>query len=144
MGDRDQLVEDCKEMIVLLDNTSELEAKLETLNQKAKDIIVLVETLIKQNSAEALDQDEFQKKYDKYDIQHKEVMRQIEEVSLEIEKKKAQSQYLQTFINDIKTRPNILENYDEDIWCYLVDKTIVNRDGSLTFKFRNGKEIKII
>ena len=71
-------------------------------------------------------------------------MRQIEEVSLEIEKKKAQSQYLQTFINDIKTRPNILENYDEDIWCYLVDKTIVNRDGSLTFKFRNGKEIKII
>ena len=33
---------------------------------------------------------------------------------------------------------------DEDVWSYLIDKAIVNRDKSITFQFRNGKEIKII
>lgn len=37
----------------------------------------------------------------------------------------------------------MLEAYNEDIWSYLVDKEIVNRDRSITFLFRNGKEIKI-
>ena len=29
------------------------------------------------------------------------------------------------------------------IWSYLIDKAVVNRDGSIIFYFRNGKEIKI-
>ena len=76
-------------------------------------------------------------------MEHKKVICEIEEVGLEIEKKKGQAKYLQAFIDDISNRPNILEAYDEDIWSYLIDKAIVNRDGSITFQFRNGKEIKI-
>lgn len=52
---RSKLIEDCEEMILALDNTSDLEAKLAALNQKAEDIIVLVKNLIGQNSTEALD-----------------------------------------------------------------------------------------
>lgn len=143
IGDRKQLIEDCKEMIQILDNTSDLEARLAELSRKAEDIIILVKNLINQNSTEALNQDEFQMKYDSYDLEHKKVIGEIENVGLEIEKKKAQAKYLQMFIDDISSRPNILEAYDEDIWSYLIDKAIVNRDGSITFQFRNGKEIKI-
>ena len=90
-----------------------------------------------------MDQDEFQKKYDSYDLKHKKVINEIEQVGLEIEKKKVQAKYLQAFIDDLENRPNVLEAYDEDIWSYLIDKAVVNRDGSITFNFRNGKEIKI-
>ena len=51
--------------------------------------------------------------------------------------------FLKVFIDDLESRPNVLEAYDEDIWSYLIDKAVVNRDGSITFNFRNGKEIKI-
>lgn len=115
IGDRKQLIDDCEEMIQILDNTSELETRLVELNQKAEDIIILVKNLINQNSTEALDQDEFQKKYDAYDLEHRKVICEIEEVGLEIEKKKGQAKYLQAFIDDISNRPNILECYDEDI-----------------------------
>lgn len=121
----------------------ELEAKLAAFNQKAEDIVVLVKNLIEQNSSDALDQDEFQKKYDAYDEKHKKIISEIETVGLEIEKKSAQAKYLQAFINDLNNRPNILDAYDEEIWSYLINKAIVNRDGSITFQFRNGKEIKI-
>ena len=50
---------------------------------------------------------------------------------------------MKVFIDDLESRPNVLEAYDEDIWSYLIDKAVVNRDGSITFNFRNGKEIKI-
>lgn len=143
IGNRDQLIGDCEEMIQVLDNTSDLEAKLAALNQKAEDIIVLVKNLIDQNSTEALDQDEFQRKYDSYDEEHRRIIDEIEAVGLEIEKKNAQAKYLQAFVNDLSSRPNVLEAYDEDVWSYLVDKAIVNRDRSITFLFRNGKEIKI-
>ena len=129
-------------MIQVLDNTEELEAKLAGLNQKAEDIIVLVKNLIDQNSTEVMDQDDFQKKYDSYDLEHK-IINEIEAVGLEIEKKNAQAKYLQSFIDDLSNRPNILEAYDEDIWSYLIDKAVVSRDGSITFNFRNGKKIRI-
>lgn len=143
IGNRSQLIRDCEEMIQALDNTSDLEAKLADLNQKADDIIVLVKNLIGQNSTEALDQDEFQRKYDSYDEEHRRIIGEIEAVGLEIERKNAQAKYLQAFINDLSSRPNVLEAYDEDVWSYLIDKAIVNRDRSITFLFRNGKEIKI-
>ena len=143
IGNRTQLIEDCEEMIKALNNMVELEAKLAAFNQKAEDIVVLVKNLIEQNSSDALDQDEFQKKYDAYDEKHKKIISEIETVGLEIEKKSAQAKYLQAFINDLNNRPNILDAYDEEIWSYLINKAIVNRDGSITFQFRNGKEIKI-
>ena len=142
IGNREQLIEDCKEMIQVLDNTEELEAKLAGLNQKAEDIIVLVKNLIDQNSTEVMDQDDFQKKYDSYDLELK-IINEIEAVGLEIEKKNAQAKYLQSFIDDLSNRPNILEAYDEYIWSYLIDKAVVSRDGSITFNFRNGKKIRI-
>lgn len=143
IGNRTQLIEDCEEMIKALNNMVELEAKLAAFNQKAEDIVVLVKNLIEQNSSDALDQDEFQKKYDAYDEKHKKIISEIETVGLEIEKKSAQAKYLQAFINDLNNRPNILDAYDEEIWSYLINRAIVNRDGSITFQFRNGEEIKI-
>ena len=55
----------------------------------------------------------------------------------------AQAKYLQAFIDDLENRPNVLEAYDEDIWIYLIDKAVVNRDGSINFNFRNGKTIRL-
>lgn len=104
---------------------------------------MLVKNLIGQNSTETMDQVEFQKKYDSYDEEHKRIIGEIEAVGLEIERKNAQSKYLQAFVNDLSSRPNVLDDYDEDVWSYLIDKAIVNRDRSITFLFRNGKEIKI-
>lgn len=70
-------------------------------------------------------------------------MSKIEEKSLEIEKKKSQAKYLQAFIDDLSNNPNVLETYDEDVWVYLVEKVIANKNGSITFQSRNSKEITI-
>lgn len=143
MGDRTQLNEDCNEMIEVLDNSKELEDKITTLSSKAADIIVLVENLIKQNTAEAMDQVEFKKKYDAYDKEHTKILCDIDNAKKQLEKKRLQADYMRAFIAELDSKPNLLEEFDIDIWSYLIEKAVVNQDGSITFIFNNGKEIKI-
>lgn len=143
MGDRTQLIEDCNEMIEVLDNSKELEDKITTLSSKAADIIVLVENLIKQNTAEAMDQVEFKKKYDAYDKEHAKILSDIDNAKKQLEKKRLQADYMRAFIAELDSKPNLLEEFDINIWSYLIEKAVVNQDGSITFIFNNGKEIKI-
>jgi hypothetical protein len=50
---------------------------------------------------------------------------------------------MRAFIAEFDSKPNLIEEFDIDIWSYLIEKAIVNQDRSITFIFNNGKEIKI-
>ena len=50
---------------------------------------------------------------------------------------------MRAFIAELDSKPNLIEEFDIDIRSYLIEKAIVNQDGSVTFIFNNGKEIKI-
>ena len=47
------------------------------------------------------------------------------------------------FIDQLEKAPASLEEWDSQVWSLLLEKGTVNRDGSITFEFRNGKEIKV-
>ena len=36
---------------------------------------------------------------------------------------------------------NVSSEYDDELWSYLIEKAVVNCDGSIKFVFKNGKEI---
>lgn len=143
MADRTQVVSDCNEMISFLCDTENLEKEIKDFKSRADDIIVLVENLIAKNSTEAIPQDEFQAKYDEYDKEHQSLLNKIEKNGRLIEEKQAKAKYLKAFITELKNQPLVLETWDEDVWSYLIDKATVNSDGTITFLFRNGKEINV-
>lgn len=143
MEDRNQVVNDCKEMIILLDNTEDSERDKEELLKQASDIITLVENLIKKNATVPMHQDKFQSTYDEYDKDHSKIINKIGKLEDEIIKRKAQAKQLKVFINDLSNRPDALEEWDENVWNYLIEKATVNKDDSITFLFRNSKEIKV-
>lgn len=104
---------------------------------------MLVENLTNKNSTVPISQDEFQSKYDEYDKEHLKIINKIGKIENEIIKKKAQAKHLQVFVDDLASRPSVLEEWDENVWSYLIDRATVNNDGSITFLFRNGKEINV-
>ena len=143
MGNKAQVIEDTKEMIEILCNTTPLITKLNTLNSKSKEIVVLVESLIQQNASKALNTDEFEKRYYDYDNQYNTITEKITNVELEIQDRKSKAKCLKAFVEELEKRSTILKEFDEDVWCYLVEKAIVYRDGTVGFVFRNGVEAKI-
>ena len=144
MEDRSKVVEDCQEMIGILDNTRELEKEKEALSKKTVEIIVLVENLINKNSTVPMSQEDFQSKYDEYDKEHSKIINKIGKLENEIIMKKAQAKHLQAFVDDLASRPSVLEEWDENVWSYLIDRATVNSDESITFLFINGKEINVV
>ena len=50
---------------------------------------------------------------------------------------------MRVFIAELDSKPNLIEEFDIDSWSYLIEKAVVNQDGSITFIFNNGKEIRL-
>lgn len=48
---------------------------------------------------------------------------------------------IRRFITQIKAGADVLTEWDEDLWAATVDHMTVGTDGSMTFCFKNGREI---
>ena len=48
---------------------------------------------------------------------------------------------IEGFIKDIENRPLAITEFDDKLWLTVIDKATVGRDGTITFKFKNGTEI---
>ena len=78
-----------------------------------------------------------------YDKEHAKILRDIDNAKKQLEKKRLQVDYMKAFIAELDSKSNLLEEFDIDIWPYLIEKAMVNQDGSITFIFNNGKEIRL-
>lgn len=140
--DRGKIMEDSRLMIRTLDDTKELEGKVSELTAKAQDIVVLVANLIERNSKEEMDQDGFQRKYDAYDNEHQELLKEIERLSEEIETRHAKAKAMEGFMELVEGKKEAIDEYDDELFKLLIEKATVNLDGSIVFLFKNGREIK--
>ena len=55
----------------------------------------------------------------------------------------AKAKSMELFIESIKDKPDVIDSWNSDLWSLLVDKAIVHHDKSITFLFKNMKEITI-
>ena len=45
------------------------------------------------------------------------------------------------FIKDIESRPLAIAAFDDKLWLAVIDTATVGREGTMTFRFRNGTKI---
>ena len=50
---------------------------------------------------------------------------------------------LETFIQDAENRPATITEFEDSLWGSLIEKVAVDRDGTMKFSFRIGKDITI-
>lgn len=51
---------------------------------------------------------------------------------------------IEVFIVNLKNQPFVVDEWDERLWCLMIEKAVVGRDGSINFVFYNGTEITIM
>lgn len=143
MSDKKRIIEDAELTKDTLCSYDEITGEIKKLKSRDDEIIALTENFVNRSASEEMSQDDFKAKYKAYDDEHQEIARKIEEFENEISSKKVKAKYMDSFISDLKTRPLVLEEWNDDVWWYLVDKAIVYRDASIKFLFKNGKEIAV-
>lgn len=57
------------------------------------------------------------------------------------EKVQSKSLMLESFIKNLESRNEALEEFDERVWMVAIDKVTVMPDNRLTFQFKDGTEV---
>ena len=142
MQEKQRIIEDVNDVIKLLSDTSELDAKVVELQNRMEVISGLVDKMIKENTKTAQDQVEFARKYEELSAQYEENKNALDKTLEKRAYKQAQEIKMKAYLGEVKKADNYLPEWSNDVWIIMVEKAIVNRDNSITFRFYNDIKMR--
>lgn len=143
MNGKQRIIEDIKEIIQVLSDTSEQDAKIIDLQNKMEVISGLVEKMIKENTKTAQDQAEFARKYEEFSAEYESNKNSLDKALEKRAYKQSQEIKMKAYLEEIKKADTYLPEWSNDVWMIIIEKAIVNRDKTITFKFTSGTEITL-
>ena len=131
-----------REMQALLFDTTELEAEQAQLLEETQVVSDMVQQAIQENARTALNQTEYQKRYDSLVQRFDRAKTRLEEVTAEIQEKQTASANMGTFLNAFEQMPDSLTEFSLESWHSMVDFATVCSIDDIRFTFKNGQEIQ--
>lgn len=131
-----------REMQALLFDTTELEAEQTQLLEETQVVSDMVQQAIQENARTALNQTEYQKRYDSLVKRFDRAKTRLEEVTVEIQEKQTASANMGTFLNAFEQMPDALAEFSLEGWYSMVDFATVYSINNIRFTFKNGQEIQ--
>ena len=99
------------------------------------------EQAIRENAHVALDQSEYQKRYESLVERFERAKTRLETVTAEIEEKQAASAGMDDFLTAFEHLPETLTEFTLESWSSLVDYATVYSADDIRFTFKNGQVI---
>ena len=143
MKDKTKVIEDTEAVIEMLTSTDDIDRRISSLTSEIEIVSELVKKLIRENSSAAQSQEDYKAKYNELSLRYDEAKKALEEAMQDKTYKQGQGIKLQSFLESLKQIESVLDEWNEELWMIMVEKAIVHRDKSITFKFYNGKETTI-
>ena len=101
----------------------------------------MMEESIRQNATVALDQAEYQKRFDDLSQRFDTVKQQHSEVTDRISDMKSRKGEMMDFLKLLKKQEDEVTVFSDGLWTGQLDYTTVYADGRMTFTFKNGQTI---
>lgn len=122
-------------------DTSAQEAETAELQEELMVASDLIQKCIYENAHVALDQTEYQKRYDSLTARFDTAKTQLEEIEAAIADKKSRRAAIEAFL-DTLAQADLMEKYDPALWCGLVDFVTIYDKDDVRFTFKGGWEIQ--
>ena len=141
LSNKSNVIEDAILVRDLLANTDALDRTIEEQSLELEIVGGLVDKLIKENCNQAQNQEEYLFKYDELSKRFEKAKGDLTAAQKEKSYKQGQSIRIDAFIERLSKTNEFLIEWDQEIWNFMLETATVNRDESITFKFKNGTEI---
>ena len=102
----------------------------------------MVQAAIMENSTVALDQTEYQKRYDSLSAKFDKSKARLEQLMTDLQQMQLQRAEYESFLKTFKQLQDSLEEFSIDSWNSLVEYTTIYSADDIRFTFKNGQEIK--
>lgn len=143
LAQRDFISDDMQAIIQQLTNTAELDAEKEALQVEMGIVSELIRQVASQNANVALDQAEYNRKYDSLADRFHKAADRVKEIDVECARRKGQRREIETFRDAILANGQPVKVFSTELWNATIDRMTVNLDGSVKMAFRNGIEITV-
>nr|DAF01979.1 MAG TPA: integrase [Caudoviricetes sp.] len=142
IGNKEEILSNITLLKKHLTDTASLEKERDALELNLNMLADQVQQLIAENARVAQNQEEYQKQYDEIISRYDAMKIEYEQLCEKIEKRQARNEQLGRFIQELKGRESLLTEFDQSLWCALVDKMVVKDKENVTVVFQDGTEIK--
>ena len=103
----------------------------------------MVQNIIEQNARVATEQEEYQKQYDSLVEKYNATKDEYERVLDAISKKTDKRRVIENFIGVMEQQDCTVTEFDEGLWCSLVDYMTVYSKEEVGFTLSNGIEMRV-
>ena len=142
LATKDTVIADGREMMALLFDTTDLEREQEELQQETQVVSDMVQQCIYENAHVALNQTEYQKRYDGLTERFEKAKAQLDAVTAKMHQMQTQRASIEDFLKVFAAMPDELSEFTLDSWHGLVDYGTVYADDDIRFTFKNGQGVK--
>lgn len=141
-GGRDSIREDYEAVKERLYDISELEAERIQLQEEMHIVAEMIQQCVNENARIALDQTEYQKKYDGLANRFDRIKERLETVGSAITERMEKREKTERFLTELEKRDGPLTEFNEEDRYSLVEYATVYSREDIRFTFKNGLEIR--
>lgn len=140
--EKKEIIANAETIRQILCRTDALEEEKRTLEDEMSIAAEMAQSIIAENARVALDQSEYQERYDNLVGRYNAAKARYDEVVDTIAAKAAQSERLLDYIRNLQAQDDVLTEFDERLWSSMVEFVTVGREKEIVVTFRDGTEIK--
>lgn len=101
----------------------------------------MVQQTIYENAHVALDQTEYQKRFDSLNSRFEAAKEKYETTTRQLSDKQFRKAQMKDFLKLLKAQDGKLTEFSDSLWLGLLDYATIYADGRMTFTFKNGDTI---
>ena len=141
IAEKDTVTADYEAIKEMLFSTEELSTKEAELRQEMEVVSGMIQECINENARVALDQTDFQSRYESLVKRFDDTKTKHDAVCAEMDDKRIRRATVEQFIADIAKKNSLLTEFEPEAWHSLVDYVTVYVTDDIRFTFKNGKEM---
>jgi hypothetical protein len=103
----------------------------------------LLRSCVENTTFTASSQAEQLAKYEGLMARHDSAASRLTATNDEKRERSARRETLAWFLEALRQRDSLLPEFDESLWCVLVESLMVAPDGGVTVRFRDGREVAV-
>ena len=142
MIDKKRVMDDTKEIIGLLSDTKDLDVEINKTGDEITVITELVNKLINDHAKSNMSIDEYDRRYSELTTRYEELEKKQNELINKRDDKKARVYIMNEFLSNLKHAKDKMSEWNDSFFTMLVESGTVHRDETITFKLKNGNEIR--
>jgi hypothetical protein len=136
MDNRDEVIANCQLAMKVLSDSTAIETKIDELRHEIEVIAGLSRKAIADNAHVVQNQIEFNERTNGYLERHRVLVDQVAELENTKRERMSRGRVIDGFIRELKTRPLVIDEFDERLWMAVVEKITIGVDGGMVFGFR--------